>query len=132
MRILLDTHVWLWSLLEPERLSRRVARQLADPRTEIYLSPVSVWEVLLLIERGRVVLGSKQPAAAWTRSALAASGVRSAPLSAEIAIESRLLDRYPSQDPADRFLIATCIVEDLALATADATIRKHAPVRCVW
>ena len=113
----------------PQRLSRRLTRHLTDPASECFLSPVSVWEALLLIERGRLVLGATLDPVAWIRGALAASNQRTIPLSTEIAIQSRRLERHPAQDPADRFLIATCLVEDLVLATADDTIRKHGGVR---
>lgn len=53
MKLLLDTHIWLWSFLEPERLSRRVAEALEETAIELWLSPISVWEALVLSERGR-------------------------------------------------------------------------------
>ena len=56
MNFLLDTHIWLWSLLEPERLSRGVASALAARGARRWLSPLSVWEALLLIERGRLTV----------------------------------------------------------------------------
>jgi PIN domain nuclease of toxin-antitoxin system len=56
VKLLLDTHVWLWSLLEPARLRRDVAAALSSPDNEKWLSPISVWEALLLGERGRVNL----------------------------------------------------------------------------
>jgi PIN domain nuclease of toxin-antitoxin system len=53
MKLLLDTHIWLWSLLEPRRLSGRVAKALADSRNELWFSPVSTWEILIFFaERG--------------------------------------------------------------------------------
>lgn len=56
MNLLLDTHVWLWSQLEPERLSARASDAVTDPAGMLALSPVSVWETLLLAGRGRVDL----------------------------------------------------------------------------
>jgi PIN domain nuclease of toxin-antitoxin system len=58
VRLLQDTHIWLWSLLEPDRLARRVAEELEKPDNELWLSPVSVWEFLILVEKGRVSLDS--------------------------------------------------------------------------
>jgi PIN domain nuclease of toxin-antitoxin system len=56
MKLLLDTHIWLWSLLEPKNLTRRVAGALQNPRNELWLSSISTCEVLILSEKGRVVL----------------------------------------------------------------------------
>ena len=55
MKLLLDTHILLWGLLEPERLNRRVAAELQNPQNEIWLSPISVWEIMILAEKGRIV-----------------------------------------------------------------------------
>ena len=49
MTLLLDTHIWLWSALDPSRLSKRVKDALEDPSNELWLSPISVWETLVLI-----------------------------------------------------------------------------------
>ena len=54
MRLLLDTHIWVWSLLDPSRLSRRVRAELESPDNELWLSPISAWELLVLIEKSRV------------------------------------------------------------------------------
>jgi PIN domain nuclease of toxin-antitoxin system len=113
---LLDTHIWLWSRVEPDRLSTRVARRLRDPRNELWLSPISVWEAMLLIERGRIeVEGSP---AGWIRSALATGPLRNAPLDREVALTSRSISGI-GDDPADRFIAASAIVHELTLVTAD-------------
>jgi PIN domain nuclease of toxin-antitoxin system len=116
VRYLLDTHVWAWSLLEPERLPKRALRALEDASNEGWLSPVSAWEMLLLIERGRVE--ADLPADEWVRQALAKTPLREAPLNHEVALRSRLV-RLPHEDPADRFLVATAEVWELTLLTAD-------------
>jgi PIN domain nuclease of toxin-antitoxin system len=114
MRLLLDTHIWLWSLAEPGRLSRRVLRELKDPANELWLSPVSTWEALLLHTKGRVRLrGNLQD---WVASATA--HLREAPLTHEIVVAAHEL-ALPHQDPADRFLAATAGVVGLTLVTAD-------------
>ena len=117
MKLLLDTHIWIWSVASPARLSRKVATALSSGRNELWLSPVSVWELLVLVEKGSLKLD--RPAAAWVDAALQAPGsLRDAPLTREIAIESR---RVPlaHQDPADRFIAATAVVNGLTLVTAD-------------
>ncbi len=116
MRLLLDTHIWVWSLLNPAKLSRRVRAELETPDNELWLSPISSWEFLILIEKGRVVV-DKDPVP-WVAEVSRAITLREAALTHEVAIESRLSD-LPHQDPADRFLAATARVYDLTLVTAD-------------
>jgi len=56
MKLLLDTHIWLWSVANSERLSRRLFRAINDPRNELWISPISTWEIVLLYEKGRLKL----------------------------------------------------------------------------
>ena len=116
MKLLLDTHILLWSLLEPEKLSKRVASELEDPSNENWVSPISIWEVLILAERGRVILNPDP--LTWIRNLLKTIPLKEAPLNHEVAIQSRTID-LRHQDPVDRFLAATAIVYDLTLVTAD-------------
>ena len=121
MRLLLDTHIWLWSHLEPERLRPKVAAELESPANELWLSSISVWETLVLAARGRVVL--EPDPARWVAHALLAVPLRDAPVNREVAVLSRALD-LPHDDPADRFLAATAQVYDLTLVTADQRLRR--------
>lgn len=116
MNLLLDTHILLWSLLEPERLTRDVAAALDDEDNTLWLSPITTWEVMILAERGRLVL--QHEPAAWLRRVLGEIPIKEAPLNHEVAIRSREVD-LPHQDPADRFLVATADVYGLTLVTAD-------------
>ncbi len=116
MRLLLDTHIWIWSLLEPAKLSRRVRAELESPDNELWLSPISTWELLILIEKGRVAV-DKDPLP-WVVEVSRAVALREAALTHDVAVESRTVD-LPHQDPADRFLAATARVYDLTLVTAD-------------
>jgi PIN domain nuclease of toxin-antitoxin system len=114
--LLLDTHIWIWSLLQPGRLSPRVTRAIGAPEADLWLSPLSVWELLVLVERGRVELHSE--VGAWVSQALARVPLREAPLTREVALETGHV-RLPHRDPVDRFLAATARVFDLTLVTAD-------------
>ena len=119
MKLLLDTHILLWGLLEPERLKRRVAAELQNPQNEIWLSPISIWETMILAETGRVVL---QPdPASWVRTVLKQLAFHEARINHEIALQSRAM-KLRHQDPADRFLTATAMVYQLTLVTADKTL----------
>jgi len=116
VKLLLDTHIWLWSLLEPARLGERVVRELEEPSNELWLSPITTWEALLLVEKGRIVL-SVEPVA-WIRTALRTLPFREAPLTHEVAIQSRRMG-LSHRDPADALLAATAAVFELTLVTAD-------------
>lgn len=126
MKLLLDTHVWLWSLISPERLSSEATAMLQDPENRLYLSPVSVWEALLLAERGRIEL-TEDPRA-WVVKVLSEVPMYEAPLTFEIAIASRAV-RLPHDNPADRFLAATARTQDLILLTSDQRLLDCADIR---
>jgi PIN domain nuclease of toxin-antitoxin system len=114
VKLLLDTHIWLWSLAEPNRLSRRVQHELRDAQNELWLSPVSTWEALLLRAKGRIRLhGAIRD---WV--AKATMHMREAPLTHEIVVVAQELP-LPHVDPADRFLAATAEVLGLTLVTDD-------------
>lgn len=116
MNLLLDTHIWIWSLLEPERLARPVVEALSAEPTRRWLSPLSVWEALLLVERGRLKVDA--PPEEWIREALARVACDEAPVTSEVAFASRRLSTR-HRDPVDRFLLATATTFDLTLVTAD-------------
>lgn len=124
MRLLLDTHVWVWSLAAPEKLGSRVRRALERARADLWLSPISIWEVLVLAERGRIRLAVSPRD--WVAAALRRTPANEAPVNHEVAIRSRdVLPEHP--DPADRFLVATALVYDLTLVTADEALLRQRP-----
>jgi PIN domain nuclease of toxin-antitoxin system len=118
VKYLLDTHVWVWSHVAPERLARRAASVLANPRHQLWLSPVSIWEFLLLAERQRVTLPAGRTPESWVRETLTRVPLHDAPMTREVAMRSRAI-RLEHGDPADRFLAATAAEYDLVLVTAD-------------
>lgn len=124
MRLLLDTHIWRWSLSAPDKLGRRVRSALTRGGTELWLSPISVWEILVLAERGRIKLAPDPRK--WVAEALSRTPAHEAPLTHQVATRSREI--MPTHDdPADRFLVATALIYDLTLVTADeALIRQKA------
>lgn len=116
MRLLLDTHIWIWSLLAPQQLSRRVARALERSDSELWLSPVSIWELLMLVQRGRVVL--KTDVDSWLATAFQTVPFQDATFTHGVARETARV-RLSHRDPADRFLAATARYYELTLVTAD-------------
>ena len=119
MKLLLDTHIWLWALLDPQRLSPAVRAALVSRENELWLSPISVWEALLLAERGRVRVDTAPTE--WVEQMVRALPRREAALTHDIAVASRTLT-LSHDDPADRFLAATAQVLGLTLVTADARL----------
>lgn len=113
MKLLLDTHIWLWLTIDPRRLGRRTAQILDDKQNELWLSPISTWEALTLHQKGKVHLHGDL--SEWVANAVSATKL--APFTHEVALAGR---QFPyNQDPADRFLCATALVLDLTLVTAD-------------
>lgn len=119
MKLLLDTHIWLWSLAEPGKLGRRVKSAIARAGNELWVSPISVWELLVLAEHGRVKLDDEPRK--WIAEALARTPAQEAVLNFDVAIRSREIALAHS-DPADRFLVATASVYGLTLVTADESL----------
>jgi PIN domain nuclease of toxin-antitoxin system len=113
LNLLLDTHIWIWSKLEPKRLSPRATAELLNSNNELWLSAVSVWEALTLMQKGRIRVENPL---AWVERA--AEHMREAPLTSEI-VRIGLAMPLPHADPADRFLAATAKVLKLTLVTAD-------------
>jgi PIN domain nuclease of toxin-antitoxin system len=116
LKLLLDTHIWLWSKSDPGRLGKRAAEALSSAGNELWLSPISIWEVLTLAQKKRIRIADPLR---WVESA--ASQMREAPLTQEIVRASFVLS-LPHADPADRFLAATAKVLNLTLITADKTL----------
>ena len=113
MKLLLDTHIWLWSTLQPQRLTPRVDKALADPENELWLSPVSVGELIVLLRKGRIKL--PKDVAVWVAKTMQEFALTEAPVTVEVALAISSIN-FPHGDPADHFLAK---VFDLTLVTAD-------------
>jgi PIN domain nuclease of toxin-antitoxin system len=127
MRALLDTHVFLWAIGEPEKLSKRAARVIEDEANELLLSAASLWEIVLKTQAGKLQIPQGP---GFLAEHMARLGVESLPVEAGHVLA--LLSLPPHyRDPFDRLLVAQCQVENLTILTADATIRQYA-VQVVW
>jgi PIN domain nuclease of toxin-antitoxin system len=116
MRLLLDTHIWLWSVLEPHKLTSEVNRALGDTANSRFLSPISVWEAILLLEKRRINI--KQDFWDWFERSKSELELQEAWLEWRVVHEMRFM-LLGHRDPADRFLAATARFHDLTLVTAD-------------
>ena len=121
MRLLLDTHIWVWSALDRARLAVRLTAALENPSNELWLSPISLWEVLTLGEKRKLTL--RPTPQEWIADMLDAFPMREAPINYQVAQETARV-QLPHRDPADRFLVATARVFDLTLGTADEQLLK--------
>jgi len=119
LKLLLDTHIWLWIIGEPHRLSRRVARKLDSPENQLWLSPISIWEASLLCRKGRITISGEF--SSWLVSALEAVPLNEAPLTFEVARALSTIN-LPHADPADLFLAASAKAFGLTLVTADRNL----------
>jgi PIN domain nuclease of toxin-antitoxin system len=124
LKFLLDTHIWIWFVDSPERIRGSARSHLAAAENELWLSPISTWEVLMLQRKQRIRL-SLEPMQ-WLQRATA--GIQyEAPLTHEIVREAHRLQLHG--DPADRFLAATAQVHDLTLVTADQRLLGLGTIR---
>lgn len=128
MNFLLDTHIWLWGLLEPQRISTRVAEELGNPDNSLWVSPISSWEIVLLCKKGRLRLD--MPTEGWISTAIRALQAREATLTHEVVFQAKKIE-LPHRDPADRLLAATALVYGLTLITADDRLLNCAGLPCL-
>lgn len=132
--ILLDTHVLLWKLADQRRLSRR-ARAVIEGERELYISPITCWEVATLVVKGRIALD--RDVHVWVRDLFATEHIRPAALTPEVATAAGLLGRRGFHaDPADRIIYATATHLGAAVVTKDQRIRTfardHHDVAVIW
>lgn len=123
---LLDTHVWVWLVQGDERrIGVRTRRQLraAARSGNLRVSPISAWEVGMLVVKGRLRLSI--PCAQWVDNATTVPGVAVSALTPAIAVESSALPGAFVGDPADRMLIATARAIGACMITADRAILDY-------
>jgi PIN domain nuclease of toxin-antitoxin system len=125
MNLLLDTHIWIWSITEPQRLTRRVARELDSAQNQLWLSPISIWETLLLHRKGRLKI--PEGFSTWMTRALTTMPLTEAPLSFEVADALSTIN-LPHSDPADMFLAASAKAFGLTLVTSDRNLLRTSEI----
>ena len=124
MRLLLDTHIWLWALHEPRKLTRSVQRQIDHPRNQLYLSPISIWEAHHVVRRKHFRIVDNFPK--WLEDSLSQLPIQEAPFNFEVAAEAGRIV-LPQPDIGDVFIAATACAFDLTLVTSDTQL-----LECSW
>ena len=129
MKLLLDTHAFLWWIDGTRSLGRRGAAAVSDPDNDVFVSIASCWELAMLAARGRIEL-DRDPGA-WMEDALVAERIELLPLTPAIAVASAQLVEFHG-DPADRLIVATALVHGAALVTRDERIARSGQVKTIW
>lgn len=127
--MILDTHVWIWYLLDNEHLSSNVRKEIDASFDKVSLCAISLWEAALLIERERIRF-SKESKLRTVRDLLKLAPIHVLPISGEIALMSREIT-CPHEDPADRFIAASAHAYHVPLITADKNLLKCKEIRCI-
>lgn len=130
--IVLDTHSWIWWVDQPSRLSPAVSHALGDvsERNPVVVSSISVWELYILVEKGR--LGLRTDPAHWVHQCELSQKIRFVPVDNEITRISVQLPKSVPEDPANRLIVATAISLGGKLITKDAKLRASHVVETLW
>jgi len=124
MRLLLDTHIWLWALRQPEKLSRAIRRHIDSPKNELYLSPVSIWEAYHVIRSKKLRIADDF--SKWLDESVTRLRLQEAPFDFTVAAQAGQII-LPQSDVGDVFIAATACAYDLTLITADEQL-----LNCSW
>jgi len=124
LKLLLDTHIWIWALEEPRKLGRVARREIENPRNELFLSPISIWEAHNLERRKRLRVSPSFTE--WLERVFLQTPLSEAPFNFAVAAAASRLE-LPQSDLGDILLAATAVTFDLMLITADAQL-----LDCAW
>ncbi len=128
MKILLDTHAFLWWIADDQRLSQVARDAIANPDSEIFVSAASAWEIAIKAGIGRMTL--PESARRFVPKHLERNGFVSLPIELEHALTVEELPLY-HKDPFDRLLVAQSQAERLTIVTDDPLIQRY-NVQTLW
>ncbi|MEL5848797.1 MAG: type II toxin-antitoxin system VapC family toxin [Candidatus Igneacidithiobacillus chanchocoensis] len=120
MRLLLDTHIALWTVYRSAKLSPIARSLLADPTAEVYCGVISLWEIAIKREK----YPDQLPDAATARRDFLQAGIQYWPLHGEVFERLETLPQI-HKDPFDRLLVAMAFAEPIRLVTADAVLAAY-------
>ncbi len=122
MKILLDTHCWLWMAVAPERFSSSALELVSNIDNRLFLSAVSAWEISIKHQLGKLEL--PLPPEKYVPSRMEATGVEGLPVSHVHGLKAGGLPAH-HRDPFDRMLVAQAQLEGMPLLTADRQIHLY-------
>ncbi|HEY2824139.1 MAG TPA: type II toxin-antitoxin system VapC family toxin [Gemmatimonadales bacterium] len=131
--IVLDTHAWIWWVSDPSRIPRRSRARIeraSSGAQPLYVSAISVWELAMLVEHGRLTLSLD--VADWLARAEAAPDVEFVPVDNRVALRAVRLHDFPHKDPADRLIVSTALGLGATLVTADQRLHRYKPLPTLW
>ena len=128
MKVLLDTHTFLWWITDDPKLSLRVRGIISEGENEIFISAATGWEIAIKSQIGRLKLPDEPQR--FILEQMKINGMKSLPIEMRHALHVSTLPTY-HQDPFDRILIAQAQMEDLPVLSADPEIRKY-EVTIIW
>ncbi len=131
--LVIDTHVLIWWVSGSNSLSNKARKLIKDVLKndgEVIISSISVWEIAMLIQKGRLVLS--MDVESWLDEVAQIDGVRFMPVDNEISIKSTVLPGEFHKDPADRMIVATARKLAVPLVTADEKIIHYEHVKTIW
>lgn len=128
MRVLLDTHAFLWWVLEDPRLSARAQSVIEAPDNDVLVSAVSAWEIAIKSADARLDL--PEPAQTYVPGRIAANGFRELDVTVEHAVRVAGLPAI-HRDPFDRLLVAQAQAELIPIISGDPTIARY-DVEIIW
>ena len=130
--ILLDTHVWVWFVSNPELLSKAAKNAIdsAMEQKEIFISSISAWEIALLIAKGRLYLTLEVND--WIAKSERLPFLQFLPVDNYVAVKSVNLPQPLHSDPADRIIIATAITIGAPVVTKDEKVLNYPHVKTIW
>jgi PIN domain nuclease of toxin-antitoxin system len=129
--ILLDTHVWFWSLTEPEKLSEAALKLIQQTKPDLRgVASISIWEFAMMVTRGRIEL--KTTAEQWLDLAIRNTGLHVFELTPKVAVEACELPGDFHKDPADRIIVATARISRAIVVTKDQKILNYPYVKSLW
>jgi PIN domain nuclease of toxin-antitoxin system len=128
MRLILDTHVFLWWIVDSPQLSSRVRDVMRNPANELFLSVASAWEIAIKVNLGRLRLPDRPDR--FIPGQLLKNAIEPLPVEMSHAL---YVSRLPAihRDPFDRIIIAQSILEKMPVVTRDTDIAKY-KIKTVW
>ena len=130
MKLLLDSHAFLWAVMAPEKLGKKARAALNDHGNEAHVSAVTFWELSLKHSLGKLILEGISPEK--LPDIAEEAGFTLLPLEPSHAAEYHQLPKLGHKDPFDRLLLAQALSEGITLVTSDAQLARYpGPVRKV-